>query len=50
MGDLYVMHGLFTTAKPEFSRRLVYNVCILVRKKWIPGKLVSFCFDLFKLF
>jgi hypothetical protein len=32
MGDLDVIHGLYTTGKPEFSRRLVYNVCILVRK------------------
>jgi hypothetical protein len=32
MGDLDVIHGLFTTGKPELLRP-VYNVCILVRKK-----------------
>ena len=41
MGDLDVVHGLFTTDKPEFLRP-VYNVCILVRKKWILSKLVQY--------
>jgi hypothetical protein len=40
-GDLYVIHGLFTTGKPEFLRP-VRNVCILVHKKWKPSKLVQY--------
>jgi hypothetical protein len=40
MGDLDVVHDLFTTSKPELLRP-VYNVCILLRKKWILDKLVQ---------
>jgi hypothetical protein len=42
MGDLDVVHGLFTMGKPELFRA-VYNVCILAwRKKWILSELVQY--------